>query len=201
MKSGSAWVSGLVLLDGSRRLGDLDKKDRSCLERSDDVNRFEHEFLQSHDHQDEAASENGKEKNGDIPPTPFDLMMNFPLSISSTTEATCIEALMTTLSACIAELYVSEPYMSRRQVSMQFTADVLQGTGLSIYEEEGRIIGDFICADAHSWNVVHDASEGMASELVKKLERDVRIYVRHDVDDVISAFYVDGKFFRTRDLP
>lgn len=194
MKSDRIQTPAINLHDYSRRLTGIVRKEESCSVDQRDVLFFEQELEKSFS---DKSNDSDSSPDDDPDPAsklkPFELIPSLSFLPTTPVSAVSFETLGHLFHACIQELYVSDEYASKRQVSMSFADNVLSGVTLSVYEEEGRIVGDFMCVEDTSWRRLCEASTSMVSELANTLVRDARLYVRHDSQEELVPLKVDAE--------
>lgn len=188
MKSDRPPGMGVMPLAQRCRLSELDRRDRSSSQIQTDGFDFDQEFSRASADDEESSSE----KDDSPQSKPFDLIPTIPFVSSPVISGAPYEVLAQVFHETVQDFYVSKDDSSKRQVSMTLADDVLPGVTLSVYENEGRIVGDFICVEERSWSRLCQIAERMVSELANQLSRDARIYVRTDDADDVYPFQVNA---------
>jgi hypothetical protein len=179
-----------VLLDTVHRTREHSRReqDASSIQR----NVIEFEQALSHSSTEDKDSESEKKHDDESSPKPFDLFISTSVVTSTNAVAFPYEVINLLFQTCVQQAYISEELSSNRQVTVCFDEGVLPGVTLSVYETEGRVVGDFSCADSLIWSRLCEASGSMASELADKLSKDTRIYVRISTSDDVYPFQVEA---------
>ncbi len=68
----------------------------------------------------------------------------------------------------------------RRQVRVELKDDVLPGVSVSVYEDGGRVIADFVCANETSRERLAAMARPLAEQLADSLARPTRVRVGTD---------------------
>ena len=90
------------------------------------------------------------------------------------------EALAQALSETAEQLLVADGSQGRRQVRVELKDDVLPGVSVSVYEEEGRTVADFTCANERSRERLCEMAPDLAAQLAESLDRPTRVRVGTD---------------------
>lgn len=90
------------------------------------------------------------------------------------------EALAQALSETAGQLLVADGSQGRRQVRVELKDDVLPGVSVSVYEDEGRVVADFVCANESSRERLCAMAPELASQLAQSLGRPARVRVSTD---------------------
>jgi hypothetical protein len=75
---------------------------------------------------------------------------------------------------------LAEPGGGRRQVRVDLKDDVLPGVSVSVYDEEGRCVAEFVCANARSRERLCAMAPELAAQLADSLGRPARVRVSAD---------------------
>ncbi|WP_263914209.1 hypothetical protein [Achromobacter sp. 79A6] len=78
------------------------------------------------------------------------------------------------------QLLVADGSQGRRQVRVELKDDVLPGVSVSVYEEEGRVVADFVCANEDSRERLTAMARPLAEQLADSLARPARVRVSAD---------------------
>lgn len=89
-------------------------------------------------------------------------------------------ALAEALLGSAEQLLVADGSQGRRQVRVELKDDVLPGVSVSVYEEAGRVVADFICANEGSRERLTAMARPLAEQLADSLGRDARVRVSAD---------------------
>lgn len=135
---------------------------------------------------DRRAFEQALAQDGDDPrsaqsvaPTPFSLFGALSGQTSVPAEAPS-QALAETLLGSAEQLLVADGSQGRRQVRVELKDEVLPGVSVSVYEEEGRVIADFVCASEPSRQRLAALVRTLAVQLAESLGRLTRVRVATD---------------------
>ncbi|KGD93702.1 hypothetical protein JL37_14770 [Achromobacter sp. RTa] len=90
------------------------------------------------------------------------------------------QALARALSDSAEQLLVADGSNGRRQVRVELKDDVLPGVSVSVYEEEGRCVAEFICANESSRERLCAMAPELAVQLAESLGRPTRVRVSAD---------------------
>lgn len=90
------------------------------------------------------------------------------------------EALAQALSETAEQLLVADGSQGRRQVRVELKDDVLPGVSVSVYEDEGRMVADFICANESSRERLCAMAPELAAQLAESLDKPTRVRVGTD---------------------
>ncbi|MNK22388.1 Flagellar hook-length control protein FliK [compost metagenome] len=90
------------------------------------------------------------------------------------------ESLAQALSETAEQLLVADGSQGRRQVRVELKDDVLPGVSVSVYEEEGRTVADFTCANERSRERLCEMAPDLAAQLAESLDRPTRVRVGTD---------------------
>ena len=63
---------------------------------------------------------------------------------------------------------------------MELKDDVLPGVSVSVYEDEGRVVADFVCANERSRERACAMAPELAAQLAQRLDRPTRVRVSTD---------------------
>ena len=111
-------------------------------------------------------------------PSPFSL---FGAAAPGAAPAGCqAQGLARALSDSAEQLLVADGSNGRRQVRVELKDDVLPGVSVSVYEEEGRCVADFICANERSRERLCAMAPELAAQLAASLDRPTRLRVSTD---------------------
>ncbi|NMK50030.1 flagellar hook-length control protein FliK [Achromobacter sp. Bel] len=89
-------------------------------------------------------------------------------------------ALAEALSESAGRLMVADGSQGRRQVRVELKDDVLPGVGVSVYEEGGRVVADFVCANERSRERLCAMAPDLATQLAGSLGQPTRVRVSTD---------------------
>ncbi|MFJ3463694.1 hypothetical protein [Achromobacter spanius] len=89
-------------------------------------------------------------------------------------------ALAQALSETATQLLVADGSQGRRQVRVALNDDVLPGVSVSVYEDEGRVVADFVCANERSRERACAMAPELAAQLAQSLDRPTRVRVSTD---------------------
>ncbi|WP_313625245.1 hypothetical protein [Achromobacter sp.] len=123
--------------------------------------------------------------DGDAPPAPPAAASPFSL-FGAGAAATAAgapgqsEALAQALSETAEQLLVADGSQGRRQVRVELKDDVLPGVSVSVYEDEGRVVADFVCANESSRERLCAMAPELAAQLAHSLGRPARVRVSTD---------------------
>lgn len=177
---------GVVTLD-PRRLTEAEEPERLSWQRQNDALDLE-QFAKSFEDEEDAC----EDQDSSPTPKPFELIPSISPASDPAKDVNVYPSVAQILNETAHALYVSDGYASGRQVSVTLAPSVLPGVTLSVYEHEGRIVGDFTCAEDASRSRLCRFAERLAREMANKLSRPSRVYVRADEVDDIAPFQVDG---------
>ncbi len=90
------------------------------------------------------------------------------------------QALAEALLGSAEQLLVADGSQGRRQVRVELKDDVLPGVSVSVYEEESRVVADFLCANEASRERLMAMARPLAEQLADSLGRDARVRVSAD---------------------
>jgi hypothetical protein len=90
------------------------------------------------------------------------------------------EALAQALSETAEQLLVAGGSQGRRQVRVELKDDVLPGVSVSVYEDEGRVVAEFVCANESSRERLCAMALELAAQLAQSLSRPARVRVSTD---------------------
>ncbi len=90
------------------------------------------------------------------------------------------QALAEALQGSAEQLLVADGSQGRRQVRVELKDDMLPGVSVSVYEEAGRVVADFICANEASRERLAAMARPLAEQLAGSLGRDTRVRVSAD---------------------
>lgn len=90
------------------------------------------------------------------------------------------QALAEALLGSAEQLLVADGSQGRRQVRVELKDDVLPGVSVSVYEEESRVVADFVCANEASRERLMAMARPLAEQLADSLGRDARVRVSAD---------------------
>lgn len=141
------------------------------------------------------APEDASDQDEAVPmPTPFDLFGESKPVSGSTAEVATPQSLslIELIVDTVQRLYVSRDGTDKRRISMDLADDVLPDVTLSVYEEDGRVVVDFECADERSHQALCDIFENLASEFANQIGRASRVYVRTDDSSAAHIRQADG---------
>ncbi len=110
-------------------------------------------------------------------PSPFSL---FGAAAAAPQAGTHAQALARALSETAEQLLVADGSGGRRQVRVELKDDVLPGVSVSVYEEEGRCVADFVCANERSRERLCAMAPELAAQLADSLGRPARVRVSAD---------------------
>jgi hypothetical protein len=110
-------------------------------------------------------------------PSPFSL---FGAAVAAPPAGGEAQALARALGDSAEQLLVADGSNGRRQVRVELKDDVLPGVSVSVYEEEGRCVADFICANERSRERLCAMAPELAAELADSLGRPTRVRVGTD---------------------
>jgi len=111
--------------------------------------------------------------------TPFSLFGAGASAASVPAEAPA-SALADALLGSAEQLLVADGSQGRRQVRVELKDDVLPGVSVSVYEEEGRVVADFVCANEASRERLNAMARPLAEQLADSLARPARVRVSAD---------------------
>src|SRR5690606_29501676 len=80
----------------------------------------------------------------------------------------------------VQQWYVSDARSTKRQVRMRISQDVLPGVTLSVSEDAGRVVVEFVCTVESSREWLSQCAERLAGALATRLNRETRMFVRRD---------------------
>ncbi|MEN4920214.1 hypothetical protein ABE485_16200 [Achromobacter spanius] len=89
-------------------------------------------------------------------------------------------ALAQALSDTAGQLLVADGSQGRRQVRIELKDDVLPGVSVSVYEDEGRLVADFVCAHEGSRERLCAMAPDLAAQMAASLDRPTRVRVATD---------------------
>ncbi|WP_238866320.1 hypothetical protein [Achromobacter xylosoxidans] len=78
------------------------------------------------------------------------------------------------------QLLVADGSQGRRQVRVELKDEVLPGVSVSVYEAEGRVVADFVCANETSRERLATLARPLAEQLAENLGRPTRVRVGTD---------------------
>jgi hypothetical protein len=84
------------------------------------------------------------------------------------------------LSESAGQLMVTDGSQGRRQVRVELKDDVLPGVAVSVYEDGGRIVADFVCANERSRELLCGMAPELAAQLAASLGQPTRVRVSTD---------------------
>lgn len=135
---------------------------------------------------DKRAFEQAMARGGDEPtaappvmPTPFSLFGAVRAGAPAPAEAPS-PALARALLGSAEQLLVADGSQGRRQVRVELKSDVLPGVSVSVYEDGGRVIADFVCANETSRERLAAMARPLAEQLADSLARPTRVRVGTD---------------------
>lgn len=135
---------------------------------------------------DRRAFEQALARDGDDPrpappaaPTPFSLFGAVRGDAAPPTDGPS-RALAEALLGSAEQLLVADGSQGRRQVRVELKEEVLPGVSVSVYEAEGRVIADFICAIETSRERLTALARPLAEQLAESLGRPARVRVATD---------------------
>ena len=112
--------------------------------------------------------------------TPFSLFGAAAAAAAAPPADTPSQALAEALLGSAEQLLVADGSQGRRQVRVELKDDVLPGVSVSVYEEEGRVVADFVCANETSRERLTAMARPLAEQLADSLGRDARVRVSAD---------------------
>ncbi len=123
--------------------------------------------------------------DADAPPepaaaaSPFSLFgAGAPVAVADASGAA--QALAQALSETAGQLLVADGSQGRRQVRVELKDDVLPGVSVSVYEDEGRVVAAFVCANEGSRERLCAMARELAAQLAQGLDRPTRVRVATD---------------------
>ena len=84
------------------------------------------------------------------------------------------------LGETAGQLLVADGSQGRREVRVELKDDVLPGVSVSVYEDEGRVVADFVCANERSRERACAMAPELAAQLAQRLDRPTRVRVSTD---------------------
>jgi len=177
----------IAFLERMHRLTAVDKGNPSSAQLEAEVSSFEQELARAPKDNDEEPSDDRSSQS-----TPFELLtaLQSPTEPGVTTPS--YPAVVEIVFEIVQQLYVSDENSSKRQVSLVLTECTLPGVTLSVFEDEGRIVADFLCSVESSRECLCQGAENLAGELADRLHRATRICVSTDDPDDPCTFQKDG---------
>lgn len=130
----------------------------------------------------EQAMARGKDEPPVAPPaapSPFSLFGAARADAPAPADATS-QALAQALQGSAEQLLVADGRQGRRQVRVELKDDVLPGVSVSVYEDGGRVIADFVCANETSRERLAAMARPLAEQLADSLARPTRVRVGTD---------------------
>lgn len=112
-------------------------------------------------------------------PSPFSLFGAARADAPAPADATS-QALAQALQGSAEQLLVADGSQGRRQVRVELKGDVLPGVSVSVYEDGGRVIADFVCANETSRERLAAMARPLAEQLADSLARPTRVRVGTD---------------------
>ncbi|WP_287931780.1 hypothetical protein [Achromobacter sp.] len=112
-------------------------------------------------------------------PSPFSLFGAARTDAPAPADATS-QALAQALQGSAEQLLVADGSQGRRQVRGELKDDVLPGVSVSVYEDGGRVIADFVCANETSRERLAAMARPLAEQLADSLARPTRVRVGTD---------------------
>lgn len=112
-------------------------------------------------------------------PSPFSLFGAARADAPAPADATS-QALAQALQGSAEQLLVADGSQGRRQVRVELKDDVLPGVSVSVYEDGGRVIADFVCANETSRERLAAMARPLAEQLADSLARPTRVRVGTD---------------------
>ncbi len=91
-------------------------------------------------------------------------------------------ALSDALAQCANQLLVAEEG-GRREVRIELQDEVLPGVSLSVFEDEGRLVAAFTCANESSRERLVASAPALAAEMAASLSRATLVQVQTDDPD------------------
>ncbi|MGY6268554.1 hypothetical protein ACXIUT_02600 [Achromobacter denitrificans] len=128
----------------------------------------------------EQAMSQGEPETAPAPasaPSPFSL---FGAAVAAPRAQDQAQALARALSESAEQLLVADGSDGRRQVRVELKDDVLPGVSVSVYEDEGRCVADFICANERSRERLCAMAPELAAQLADSLGKPTRVRVGTD---------------------
>lgn len=134
-------------------------------------------FEQSLEQQDSLPA--GKAADTEPVPKPFNL---FPGAFvpSSTPVPQAPDGLAQALNEAADRMLVGDGGSGRREVRLDLKAEVLPGVTVSIYEEQGCLVAEFVCSRESSREILNRCAQALANELAQSLSRDTLVRVGTD---------------------
>lgn len=123
--------------------------------------------------------------DADTPPAPAAAASPFSLFGAGAAAAAAgadgaTDALVQALGETAGQLLVADGSQGRRQVRVELKDDVLPGVSVSVYEDEGRVVADFVCANERSRERACAMAPELAAQLAQSLDRPTRVRVSTD---------------------
>lgn len=128
----------------------------------------------------EQAMARGKDEPSAAPPSapsPFSL---FGAARADAPANATSQALAQALQGSAEQLLVADGSQGRRQVRVELKDDVLPGVSVSVYEDGGRVIAEFVCANEASRERLAAMARPLAEQLADSLARPTRVRVGTD---------------------
>lgn len=176
------------LLENPRRTADSDGRRTSSEVLAADVRAFEEELARERPDEEESTHRDGQQ--GQPSATPFEPLPSASPSIQA--EHPLYAKAQQCLLDTVQQLWVSETWASNRQVCVSFAEDVLPGVTLSVFEDGGRIVAEFVCTAEPSRAWLSQYAQRLARGLANSLNRQTRLCVRTDDPDDPCFVQVDG---------
>nr|MBF0685031.1 hypothetical protein [Pseudomonas sp.] len=87
------------------------------------------------------------------------------------------------VGTAVERLLVSDGSSGRREVRIDLADESLPGVSVSVFEEQGRVVAAFVCANETSRERLVACAATLASELAQALSRDAMIRITTDDPD------------------
>lgn len=143
-----------------------------------DADAFEQEFSRPRAEDEEQGDQDSDDARP--PPTPFELLPSSRLPSTTAGDGASSQGITQSLLNTVQQWYVSDARSTKRQVRMRISQDVLPGVTLSVSEDAGRVVVEFVCTVESSREWLSQCAERLAGALATRLNRETRMFVRRD---------------------